>query len=386
MSKYCIFTAQYLPSFGGVERYTYNLATKLTERGHEVIIVTSQMNQQPLQEIAENGIAVYRIPTISFLNGRLPTAIPSNAWNKLKKLLSSANIDRIIVQTRLYTLSVMGMKFARKHHIPCITIEHGTSFVGMSNPFVQAGEIAYEKLLLKCAKHYCQNFCTVSAAGEEWLKRFKLKTQSVLYNSVDEKTILKHVENSVTDWRQRVGMKPSTKLVIFTGRLIREKGIVQLIEAIKDLQKKYDVALMVAGDGPLYEQLKMQSQNADHIFLLGRLEQADVMGLLHQGNVFCLPSDSEGFPTSVLEAVVCKCIVATAPYGGAKEIISSEQYGRVMKDNTKESICSCLQEILDMTDEEIKSITTHAYEHFLSDFTWDNTCDRLESLNWQDFA
>lgn len=385
MNKYCIFTAQYLPSFGGVERYTYNLAIKLRERGHEVIIVTSQMNQLPFAEKDENGITIYRIPTISFLNGRLPMATPSNTWNNLKKILSSANIDRIIVQTRLYALSVMGMKFAKKHGIPCITIEHGTSFVGMSNPVVQAGEIAYEKLLLKYAKHYCRNFCTVSAAGEEWLKRFKLKTQSILYNSVNEKTILDYVENSTTDWRQKVGVKPSTKLVIFTGRLIREKGIIQLIDAVKDLQKKYDVALMVAGDGPLYEQLKMQCKNTNNIFLLGRLEQSDVMALLDQGNVFCLPSDSEGFPTSVLEAVVCKCFVATAPYGGAKEIISSEQYGKVMKDNTKESIYSCLQEILDMTDEEIKSITTQAYQHFLSGFTWDNTCDRLEALNWDDF-
>ena len=38
---YCIFSAQYLPHMGGVERYTYNLAKKLCEYGNEVTIVTS---------------------------------------------------------------------------------------------------------------------------------------------------------------------------------------------------------------------------------------------------------------------------------------------------------------------------------------------------------
>ena len=106
------------------------------------------------------------------------------------------------------------------------------------------------------------------------------------------------------------------------------------------------------------------------------------MSLLSQSNIFCLPSDSEGFPTSVLEAIVCKCYVITAPYGGAKEIISSPEYGRVMQNNSEETIYSTLLEILNLPDSQIEAITENAYQHFLSSFTWANTCNTLEALSW----
>ena len=55
--------------------------------------------------------------------------------------------------------------------------------------------------------------------------------------------------------------------------------------------------------------------------------------LLKETNIFCLPSDSEGMPTSVLEAAACKCYIVTTKYGGAKELILDDSYGIVMENN-----------------------------------------------------
>lgn len=381
MQKYCIFSAQYLPGFGGVEQYTYNLSNKLRERGNEVLIITSQQQGMPIEEIQPNGVKIYRIPSLDFLNGRLPIAYHSKLWKALQNKLKEENITRIIIQTRLYTLSIMGMKFAKKNSIPCITIEHGTSFVGMSNQIVQVCEIAYEKVLLSFAKHYCQHFCAVSNAGSDWLRQLKIYSEKVLYNSVDEKRIQNYLLDCKQNWRETTAISNDTKAITFVGRLIREKGVIQLIDSIEELQKKHKIALWIAGDGPLYEELK--AQNIPNVFLLGRLSQSDVMNLLNQSDFFCLPSDSEGFPTSVLEAIICKCYVITAPYGGAKEIISSEKYGTVMQDNTQKTITTVLDQLLNKNHEEILTVTQNAYFHFLNGFTWNHTCDALESLFWK---
>ena len=381
MQKYCIFSAQYLPGFGGVEQYTYNLSNKLRERGHEVIIVTSQQKDLPVSETQPNGVRIYRVPSFNFLNGRLPMALSSGIWKDLQKKLKVQNITRVIVQTRLYTLSVMGMKFAAQNHIPCITIEHGTSFVGMSNPIVQSGEILYEKFLLAFAKRYCHHFCTVSLAGSDWLKQLNLTSEKVLYNSVDEQIIQGYFSDQAENWRKKLGISDDTKIITFVGRLIREKGIVQLIDSVKDLQAHHKTALLIAGDGPLYDELK--AKNVANVFLLGRLSQPDVMNLLRQSDFFCLPSDSEGFPTSVLEAIICKCYVVTAPYGGAKEIISAPEYGTVMQDNTKETITAVFDQLLSQDPKDTLAVTENAYAHFLSGFTWNHTCDALESLSWE---
>lgn len=46
MKNYCIFAAQFLPHMGGVERYTYNLAKKLIEKGNSVMVVTSDISSR----------------------------------------------------------------------------------------------------------------------------------------------------------------------------------------------------------------------------------------------------------------------------------------------------------------------------------------------------
>ena len=45
MKKVCIFSAQYLPTVGGVERYTYNIAKQLQKKGIDVTIVTSRISK-----------------------------------------------------------------------------------------------------------------------------------------------------------------------------------------------------------------------------------------------------------------------------------------------------------------------------------------------------
>ena len=51
----CFFSAQYLPTVGGVERYTFNLAKRAVQAGHRVLVVTSALPGLPQEETDENG-------------------------------------------------------------------------------------------------------------------------------------------------------------------------------------------------------------------------------------------------------------------------------------------------------------------------------------------
>ena len=63
--KYCIFSAQYLPTVGGVERDTYTVAKKLIKKGNEVVVVTSNVDNLKEYEVTEEGIEIYRLPCIN---------------------------------------------------------------------------------------------------------------------------------------------------------------------------------------------------------------------------------------------------------------------------------------------------------------------------------
>ncbi|MBQ7283460.1 MAG: glycosyltransferase [Oscillospiraceae bacterium] len=75
--NYIIFSAQYLPTVGGVERYTNSLAKELIKYGHSVTVVTSALSSVPMTETDADGIQIFRLPCIMLMNGRFPIIKPS---------------------------------------------------------------------------------------------------------------------------------------------------------------------------------------------------------------------------------------------------------------------------------------------------------------------
>lgn len=89
------------------------------------------------------------------------------------------------MNTRFYRHSLVAMKFAEKNHIPCITIEHGTSHLSVNNKVLDYFGSLYEHALTMLDKKHCDNYYGVSLACNDWLKHFHIKAKGVLYNSID---------------------------------------------------------------------------------------------------------------------------------------------------------------------------------------------------------
>lgn len=375
MSKsYIIFSALYLPHLGGVERYTYNLAKKLTEKGEKVSIVTSKIDNLPEFEVID-GIDVYRLDAISLMGGRFPILKPIGN----KKLIKDLKANLVIVNTRLYFHSWYGAKFAKKIGAKCITIDHSTDHMTLNNALLDFVGRKYEHFITRRIKHFCKDFYGVSQACNEWLKHFKINATSTVYNAVNIEDFTPILENPVTDFKAKYNLTANDIAVTYTGRLVKEKGILKLIEAIKLCKEKKDnIYLFIAGDGELSDEVKLLANK--HIIPLGRLNYEEIISLLSKTDIFCLPTDyPEGFPTSVLEAVVCKCYCITTTAGGSKELIINDDYGVILKENTPEEIA---KQILYATDnkELAKSATELAYKRLEENFTWDIVSEKVRLL------
>ena len=106
MSKdYCIFSAQYYPHVGGVERYTLYLSRKLIAAGNKVTIVTSNTGNLSGDEIQE-GIQIYRLPCYDLLGGRYPVFKKNKEFKKVEKLIRMNQYDLVIINTRFYLHSL----------------------------------------------------------------------------------------------------------------------------------------------------------------------------------------------------------------------------------------------------------------------------------------
>lgn len=375
---YCIFSAQYLPHMGGVERYTYNLAKKLIELGNTVTVVTSNLQQLAEYENME-GISVYRIPCFDLLDGRYPVLKCNHRFRAIHQMLKCKSFDFVIVNTRFYIHSVYGQWFARSQGIPVITIDHGSSHLSVGNPVFDFIGGIYEHAITKVGQLFCKDYYGVSGACVNWLKHFHIEAKGVLYNSVDVEGIEKIFEENEKKYRAAYGIDEDAVVITFTGRLLPEKGIPQLVSAFEQIQKVYsNIYLFLAGDGGLADFVK--SHENEHIILLGRKSFEEVIILLSETDIFCLPSFSEGFSTSILEAIVCKCYVVTTERGGARETFPADDYGMVIPNNNIRILKDALVKAINSSAKREEAVTL-SYNRLKNNFTWDIVSAKVNELS-----
>lgn len=375
--RYCIFAAQYFPHLGGVERYTYNLSKKLIEQGNEVIIVTSNVNKLKAYEKVD-GIPVYRMPCINLLEGRYPVLKVTGEFWKIHKMLSCKQFDMIIVNTRFYLHSLYGMIFSKIKKVKCITLDHGTSHLSVHNKFWDSVGGVYEHFLTAIDRLFCKDYYGVSLACNEWLKHFHIHAKGVLYNSIDIEEINQLKRQAVKFYRRKYKIPEEAIVISFTGRLLKEKGLPQLLNVMDRLHEiREDVYLFIAGDGDMEKEI--QHRETDHIIPLGRIDMKNIVTLLSESDIFCLPSVSEGFSTSILEAAACECYVITTARGGAKELLLDERYGSIIPDNREEYLFTAIEEAINNPEHRKKAVKL-TYQRVAETFTWDIVEKQVEKI------
>ena len=370
--KFIIFSAQYLPTVGGVERYTNSLAKKLISKGHSVSVVTSALPGQPDTETDADGIKVFHLPCIMLMGGRFPIIRPSAQKSAFEKHFAAEKYNFCVIQTRFYINSLFAAQLCRKHGVPSLVIDHSTSHLMGGGIVGRCGDI-YEHFAADYIKKRTDKFFGVSGRCAEWLRHFGIEDAGVMYNCPNLDAINTISPASKADY----GCSEDEILVVFAARLIAEKGVLKLIEAFNRISTANKAKLVIAGDGALYSDVK--AMETENISVVGALKFNNVIALYKAADIFCLPTDyPEGFPTTVLEAAACNTMVIAADKGGTGEIISSDEYGILITDNTVENITKALEKAIDNKTYRETAIK-NAHAKLLQSFTWEKTAEKLEA-------
>ncbi len=142
------------------------------------------------------------------------------------------------------------------------------------------------------------------------------KNYSVVYNGAFKDDIEKISHNKISD----------LLTFICTSRLVKEKGIKELIEAfIKLSSTNKNVRLLIVGEGPDEDYFKNISQDHSNIKFIGY--SSEVEKLLAQSDIFVHPSYHEGFSLSLVEAARAGLPIITCEVGGNPEIVSNGKNG-----------------------------------------------------------
>ncbi|MDL2324929.1 glycosyltransferase family 4 protein [Ruminococcaceae bacterium OttesenSCG-928-A16] len=376
--RFVLFSAQYLPTVGGVERYTHNLAQTLAGMGHTVLVVTSALPGQPAQQTQPDGTQVLRLPSFLWLKGRFPVLKPGAAGRKQAALLWQQTFDFALINTRFYPLSLFAANFCKKQGIPAAVLEHGTAHLSMGNPVLNTLGNWYEHWAIGYIRRRCKAFYGVSGASASWLQHFGIKAKGVLYNAVNPTVLQTLASSSLCNFRQQYGLLPSAPVVVYSGRFIPEKGIFELLDAFAQLHKTMpEVTLIMAGDGPCLDEVKARNQAG--VVCTGMLPHNQSLALLSQATVFCLPSYSEGFSTVILEVAALKTAIVTTPTGGSPELIGDGKAGILLQNLQPDTIAAALQKAL-CEPAWRSQAEEKAYQTLTQRFTWQKTAEALVEI------
>ncbi len=165
----------------------------------------------------------------------------------------------------------------------------------------------------------------VSRYVEGLARRLGARNTETLYLGVDTRRFRPQRDRS--ELRARLGI-PEDALVVGTmGRLVREKRIVDLLEASELVSKKLDVTFLIGGDGPERRSLEAftRERGLRNVFFMGAINNApSFLGLL---DVFVLTSSREGLSLSLQEAMATGCVPVAAEGHGSEELITDGRNG-----------------------------------------------------------
>ncbi len=143
-------------------------------------------------------------------------------------------------------------------------------------------------------------------------------------------------------------VKTSKKIkILFLARILREKGVFETVDAFESLQEKFkNIELIVAGDGKDFDALKDRVKRNKNIIVTGHVEGQDKIDLYKTSHIYCLPSYSEGLPTSVLEAMAFALPVVTTDVGGLKDFFQDTKMGFFVKPKEVKQLSEQLEVLL----------------------------------------
>lgn len=171
--------------------------------------------------------------------------------------------------------------------------------------------------------------------------------------------------------RARLGLPAAGRLVLGVGRLVSSKGFGLAVDALASLPA--DVGLVLVGDGPERTRLARRAPPG-RLHLLGARGRDDVALAYQACDLFTLPSQREGWPNVVTEALASGLPVVATSVGGIPEIVSEPVAGELVAPDDPLALSAALARRLALPPDR------GAVAAFARRYSWDAPIELLRRL------
>lgn len=259
----------------------------------------------------------------------------------LRRLVISEHVD--LIHAHLLGSNVYGALLAILCQKPMIATFHGAVDVAAGERFLRAkfAIIGWGASAIVCVSGRLQT---------ELAERSPLPTRKLrlIYNGVDPEVF--H-ESPASGLREELALPPGARIVVSIGNIRPAKGYEHLVDAAITMARKDPLThFVVVGHqrADLFDKLTEQLARAPekpNVHWLGFRE--DVVDILRQADVFLLPSISEGFSISTVEAMMARVPIIATRSGGPEEILVDGSTGLLIPTGNPGAIVDALDHLND---------------------------------------
>ncbi len=168
--------------------------------------------------------------------------------------------------------------------------------------------------------------------------------------------------------RKKLGVKDDEKILLFVSRLVWEKDIRTVLDTAKILLKKNPkLKLVIAGDGPIKEEMEREIPEA---IFTGFVFGEELAKVYASSDVYLFPSDTESFGNVTLEAMASGLPAVVANAVGSSSLVENKVNGYLTRPKDVEAFAENVQKILD--DDELRKTMSENSRAKALNYKWDD--------------
>jgi glycosyltransferase involved in cell wall biosynthesis len=351
-----MLTNTYTPHVGGVARSVEAFAAEYRGRGHRVLVVAPEFENQPHGELG-----VVRIPAIQNFNGSdFSVVLPVSGL--LTEALDAFEPD-IVHSHHPYLLGMTALRIARYRELPLVFTHH--TLYEQYTHYVPADSPALKRFAIELATRYANLSDQVFAPSESIaLLLSERGVQAPIAVVPTGVNVERFAQGDGLRFRAAMGIPADAFVVGHVGRLAPEKNLGFLAQAVAGfLGTDGRAHFLVAGKGPSEVPLREIFSGAGlatRLHLVGTLQRQELADCYHAMDLFVFASKSETQGMVLTEAMAAGVPVVALDAPGARETIEDRRNGRLLQEESAEAFMGALQWMAGLSPADVEQLKQRA--------------------------